>query len=376
LSDEYKEYLYRETVIPSEGARHTVVSVQSRISSHLEAVLQNIPRRSAYASAPLKVRLDFEEASTEVVATVEVTDGSSKEKPKEVVRRSVHLQFPNPSIEGQVEAFRMFVSAHEFGHAYMGARLGLRFEHVVVVPPSPGTGGYVKFSGDTFTAKSQVAYIYSVLAARAMERIIMNTDPVAQTSVLGISSGPSSDIRQATFALYNMIYELGMDPDGGTIDSNFNMGPGRYASIQDMPEGLTQKLGLIMRDMETLIVKDFIGIHKRDWYVERIVKLAKKGVMSEQEFYDLVGYNFPGRIEESEEIFSEQFLKLFGEHLTSNAQNTSDAMSKRRRGQKVAANVLREDYVKAFGEIIRKHLHPSKKGAATSTETGCDQFLK
>jgi hypothetical protein len=119
----------------------------------------------------------------------------------------------------------------------------------------------------------------------------------------------------ATVQLYQMLYLLGMDPNGGTIDRNFNLGMGKYATFADMPPELAAKLGLILRDMENVIVRETLQEHSRDWYVDKITQLARAGAMNEKEFYELIGRKLPGPDRRSVGSVNEYFRSLFEKSL-------------------------------------------------------------
>jgi ATP-dependent Clp protease ATP-binding subunit ClpA len=295
LTPAYRSYLYSETVIPSEGARNTVMGAQARIASDLERALESIPKSSRLGRVPLVVTLDFREGSSTVVARAQrVENGQpvAAEKPKVISQYRVALNFPPLNVKGQVSAERMKTSAHEFGHAFVAARLGIRFGDIVVVPPSPGTGGYVTVRSGR-TGVELMSRIYAILASRAFERMVMSEDPRSADSVLRITSGPSRDIQMATKELYNMLFELGMNPNGGTIDRNLIDGPAKYAAIQEMKPETAEKLGLVLRDMENIVLDDLLKSHSTEWYVEKIATVARAGAMTEAEFYSAIGRILP-----------------------------------------------------------------------------------
>ena len=86
----------------------------------------------------------------------------------------------------------------------------------------------------------------------------MSEDPLSELSVLDITPGPSGDIQSATKLLWNVIYELGFDPQGGTMD---RLGQD-YANFANLPpESSLSKLGLILRRMENDLVADLLRAH-------------------------------------------------------------------------------------------------------------------
>lgn len=367
-SPKYLQYLFNETVIPSEGARNTVVSSANLISTDLEDVLMKLPKSSKYVDSPLVITLHYIPSKMTVVGKVRL-EGEATDQAKKILEKSVGLNFPPMRANGKMSEFRLLVSAHEFGHALSNVRLGLRINDVVVVSPQPGVGGYVTMAGERFTALEMMGRIYSLLAARAMERIVLNEDPLSENSVLHITTGASSDIVKATKHLYEMTHLLGLDPNGGTIDSNYVDGVGRYAHIAPLSAEMAKKLSYILRDMEEHIIKDFLSAHDKDWYAQKIVQLSRKGAMSEEEFYELIGYKYPGD-KKINYGTNTQLRKLFQKYILA---LPGQKVQKSRRG-KTNETVIEtaDNYLKWFAEALRKHLHDESGNAPSS----CSEFLE
>jgi hypothetical protein len=293
VSERYKNYLLSETVIPSEGARNTVVSSQNLIGMDMEYALSKLSVSAAYADKPFTLHLDYD-PSKQVVVSSATLSGVTDSHP--IAERQVVLQFPPLHMDGKIPESRMRTSAHEFAHAYIAAILGLRIEHVVVVSPKAGIGGYVKYQANGQSAYVMMATLYSAVASRAFERIVMSDSPHSNASVLDITGGASMDIKQATMTLYNMLHELGMDPNGQTIDNNGVLGM-PYANFSALPKAEMDRLGRILRAMENKVVDDMLATHPKAWLVEKITKLARAGAVDEKEFYDLVGMTLPEKKE-------------------------------------------------------------------------------
>lgn len=290
LSAEYKRYLLNETVIPSEGARYTSLKSRSMVLYDIEHALNQIKRNSKFATSPFILTLDYLPKSEAIVYRMKNPKTGQTET---LGKRKITLTFPRPEANGYLGSFRSLVSVHEFGHAYAAIRTGLRFELATVIPPETGTGGYVKFLDNGMSARAQVARLYSALAARVMERIFFSPNPQSAESVLDVSTGASGDIQQATKQLYQIIYELGFDPNGGTIS---RVGPTSqpYAKFEDLPAWQIDALGKIMRRMENQIMNDFLSAHDVAWYREKIGEFGRAGTLYEEAFYQLIGYPYPG----------------------------------------------------------------------------------
>lgn len=351
----YRKYLFSEAVIPSEGARNTTKSSNAMVSTDLEYALARLPRSSKFAKEPLTVTLDYSEARQVVRFKVALTD--SPEVPSlQLADRSIALKFPPTNLRGRISEERMKTAAHEFGHAFTGVQLGSRFEHVVVIPTGTGAGGYVKPNGIGSTAADTLASINMILGSRAFERIVLSPTPLDSSSVLRVTSGPSQDIRMATFQLYSMLHLLGMNPEGGTLDRNFNMGGGRYASYQDMPSELAEKMGLILRDMEDRIVRETLQENSREWYVDKIIKLARAGSMNESEFYELIGRKLPANNHLSVAAVNDHFRSLFESALVKPTKAEREAAADRTGASKTTPKERSEMAMEHFAGLLKKHL--------------------
>lgn len=362
----YRKYIFSESVIPSEGARNTTKQANAMISTDLEYALARLPKNSKYATAPLVVTLDFSEAKSAVRFAVQVKDEAVKsEKPLRLEDRRVALNFPPTSVRGLVSEERMHVTAHEFGHAFTGARLGARFEHVVVVSPSPGTGGYVKPNGNGDSVGDYIARLYMLLGSRAFERMVFSENPLSAESILRITSGPSADIQMATVTLYNMLYELGMNPGGGTVDRNFMKGPVKYAAYQEMPNELAEKLGLVLRDLEDEIIRETLTEHPRDWYVEKIAKLATAGSMTEKEFYSLIERELPEANKKSVGATNAYFRSLFAKYLKKPGATETKVAEARVGKLGLTVGEQAERSIATFSRIVEGRLGAPAKPART-----------
>lgn len=330
LSADYKEYLYRESVVPSEGGRKTSITVDQHLVYDLEEILKKIPRSSQFAKRPITIEIDFREASSAVVARVKLATDGKDVKGIEIYNRAVELNFPSLKVKGKVPQKRLFIAVHEFGHAYAAVRLGRRIDYVSVVPPKNGLLGYVRYTdGDADaarTAQSLFVEIYTALASRAMERIFTSDNPRDQASVQKISLASSQDIADATTKLWAYIYEAGLDPEGGVINRR-GVNGGQYPVFSDIPAEEVEKLSHILKKIENYIVDDFLESHSREWYVEKVTNLAKAGGLDEKEFYELL--DRPLENPESSESLGERSLldKIFEKVIA--GDNSKEALADR-----------------------------------------------
>lgn len=291
LTPAYRRYLFGETVVPSEGGRHTAKMSRGKISADVEEAIRKLKRSAPYAARPVTIVLDYYPGRTQVVARL-VSVGA----PGSILyKRKAVLFFPPLAARGRMTHTRVRVAVHEFGHAYVGVRLGLRLDYATVIPPAGGIGGYVKFKDGGDTARNAMAHVYSAVASRALERMFMSADPTAPESVMSVTEGPSMDIEMATEELFDMVHKLGFNPQGGTMDRTGGLGPEKYANFGDIPPDAAEKLGLVLRDMEDYVVEDLLRAHTREWYVEKITEFARRGGLDEKEFYRMIGYRHPGQ---------------------------------------------------------------------------------
>lgn len=369
----YRRHVLSESVIPSEGARNTAKDANSIIAEDLQYALANIPRSSIYAHEPLILTLDFSEARSVVRYRVALRDDPSADV-LVLEPRTVALRFPSLKVRGRMAGRRLWVAAHEFGHAYNAVKLGIRIEHAVAVSPSPRAGGYVKYRPRGSSAIDLVADLYSTLGSRAFERMVFSDNPNNGRSVQKVTSGPISDIKEATMLLYNMLYELGMNPDGGTIDRNFMVNGTKYANYNAMPSELAEKLGLIIREIEDQIIRDSLAEHPIEWYAEKIATFARAGAMNEMEFYQLLGFKHPGEwpmfdptegpnrsLPENFAADNEIFRRLFAKHIQP-IKATERAAAVQVQGlDGLTPRQRLENATEYFAMVVAKHLGPNSQ---------------
>lgn len=359
LSPEYKEYLFNESVVPSEGARFAAKVSRNLISLDFEGALKKLPKNKALSARPILVKLGYDPETRLVSATLTTTDTQlPQESLENAYQREAELNFPPLNMTGKVPKDRLVTSLHEFGHALGAIRSGLPFESITVVPPQNSVGGFVKFRSGGQSADELIGNIYATLASRAMERIMLSQRPDQSTSVIDITAGASNDILQATKLLFNVINELGFDPQGGVIERMGFEGPNRYANFADLPHEVVTQLSLVLRSVEDTLVADFLALHGRDWYADKIYLLALQGSMSEQEFYKLIEHDYPGVLWKRVDGESPLFDLFAGK------------IKEERPGENVHWQESFHQYKKAFMAAVEYHLHKDEKTPPAKARTG------
>jgi ATP-dependent Clp protease ATP-binding subunit ClpA len=359
LTPAYREYLYSECVIPSEGARHTLNAVKSILNDDIELLTKKIPRNPKFSGERLIYTLDYASDTQEVKGTIAVKE-NSKVVAENVYQRAVSLLFPPLNAKGKMSKDRIITSIHEFGHAFVSLRLGQRFEYTTVVAPKAGVGGYVKYKGAEQTALALINSIYSSVASRAMERIILSSDASDSNSVLDITSGASNDIYQATESLFNAIHQYGFDPDGTTMERKGVYQGGVYANFSELSADEVNKLGQILREMENKIVDDLLKAHPSDWYLKKITEFARAGGLNEKEFYEMVGYAYPG--DNSKSLSEKSRLhELFKGDIEEENPSVLKAKTERNSSDNKTTVERAQDYKQFFSESVRRNLHLKEK---------------
>ena len=91
LTPAYRRYLERETIVPSEGGRHTAKGAQMRIRSDVERAMKYLPHSGPFATAPLTLRLDYKPRTQRVFVTAVNQKTGDK---LHLLREKVNLTFP------------------------------------------------------------------------------------------------------------------------------------------------------------------------------------------------------------------------------------------------------------------------------------------
>jgi hypothetical protein len=189
-----------------------------------------------------------------------------------------------------------------------------------------------------------------------MERVFLSNEPLKAGSVLSITSGASGDILQATEGLWNLMYQLGFDPNGGTMDRRGVNAAGRYAHFSDLPAEEVEKLSKVLRQMEDYLVKDLLDAHPKDWYVEKIGKFARLGGVDEEEFYKIAGYPHPGNNVISlgeRNLLQDSFKGMIVEE----PKEVRVAREFKQGRMKTTAQENLDAATKFFGELVEREIH-------------------
>lgn len=358
ITQNYRQYLYSESVIPSEGARHTLNTVKGFLNDDIDLLTKKIPKNSKFSGERLIYILDYVPESQKVIGSITVK-ANPEIAVKDIYQRTISLAFPPLNAIGKMSKNRIVTGIHEFGHAFVSLRLGKRFEYATVVPPRTGVGGYVKYSDGDRSAMDLVNSIYSSVASRAMERIILSDQARSDYSVLSITSGASSDIQQATMELFNAIHQFGFDPKGGTIERT-GESPFPYANFSKIPAEEVEKLGRILRAMEDSLVDDLLKAHSQEWYLSKITEFTRVGGVFEKEFYQLVEYAYPGDAKKSPSEKS-RLHELFKNDIINEDSRLLRAKSARNSRDNKTVPERAADFKKLFADTVKYHLHAEER---------------
>lgn len=363
----FQQYLYADAVIPSEGGRQAGANALKMLQRDLLAAVQHIPTGSPAFRRPLTIRFEFLPKSAEhgpmVIAKARLREEKDQARFKDVgeielYREKRTLRFPPPRVFGRVPPRRALSALHEFGHAYGAVLLGHRFREVIVVEPQP----MVKMAKPAFeTGKTMVADIYTSLAARAMERIILDAAPTAPEAFLSVTSGARTDISDATEKLYNLIHQLGMDPNGCTIERGGLGGckqdrfDERRYYFEALPVSDQVALGRVLRDIENDLVRLFLSAHTPEWYNEKISELARAGVMNEREFYALLEQPYAEANVPLGQV--SRLTEYFPDLIRAEPASVGAARAHKQGDLEKTAQELLDEATRAFQKSLEEHLH-------------------
>ena len=374
LNQSYKKYLLKETLIPSDGARYTAERSRRILGKDLEEAVSHIPKK--WRGLPLEIKFKYLPRSNRVSAFAKTRFQQQKGDEKkgiELFNKTIQLNFPLPGITGKIPPERLETAAHEFGHAFFSSLLGMRVETISSVSPGPNIGGYVKMAGDNQEARAIIAGIYSSLGGRALERLILSEKPLDNRSVLDITVGPAMDIQSASMILLKVIFELGFDPKGGTLnvrDKHFWAGAG--SSFPEISYEEKEKMGQILREMENFLVRELIRINPIEWYKEKILAVAREGILNEARFYEIIGNPLPGVDEKNSIGIRSRAYEVFsGDIEEKSSEETKRARSFRYGPDHKTAQERMDLYLTEFEKILLKVLHEKSDGGQD-----CRKFLK
>ena len=361
-------YIISEAVIPSEGGRQAAQTSRGLIQDDILRAIQGVSKSKILRNDKVTITLDYKPRTKRNPARVFAYGQSPTIKRETLFINEPNLRFPSIEEFGDMSLKRILVSGHEFGHAMAFVLTGSRFEYIMGVSPIPGAEGLVKERDiNTFHAGKLISDLIVGVGSRAMERIMLSSDPTSTSSMLDTSMGPGADIEFTTKKLWKLVYQWGMDPFGGVID---RMGLGghhhddfrsRRVFFSELPNERVEQLSRVIRDLEDLTVHLFLQAHSREWYSNKIVEVARKGSLQESEFYELINYPFPG---ENDYFYGEE-LHIDNDFILSNLKEPASVIKARKHiqgnTQRTAAQNLQ--LIRQFLEnSLKKHLHADVTG--------------
>jgi hypothetical protein len=163
-----------------------------------------------------------------------------------------------------------------------------------------------------------------------------------------------------------MLFKLGFNPAGGTIDRTGGLGPNQYINFADIPAETADKLELILRDMEDFLVADLLKAHPKDWYVEKITEFARLGGVDEKQFYKIIGWRHPGAKDEKIGLGETSLLReSFAHALKPVPAPIRTAKAQRQGLNQTTPSENLDAYTKRFLEILKARLgEPETPSAA------------
>lgn len=356
LSPAYKKHLFSEGVIPAFGARYTVDAVRRMVGRDLQEALLKLPRDRNLSAAPLEITFDFKPSLGKIVLSARKT--GAKDAPFIVSEKEISLRFPSLECRGRLTETRLLAALHEFGHALTRVRTGGRFKSISSVGFVNGIGGMVKNNGSEAefgSGTSRISELAFFMGARALERVLLEKqDRKADSSIAAISNGSSGDVKASTKLLWDILFEEGFSTIVGPLDRWGLLNNQKYADFASIPHTLVSTLGKILGDVEEYLIDDLKRAHPVEWYKEKIHFLAQKGLMTEKEFYELIGYPYPG--EEPLQFGAPSSIsKLFGPKVKPPPASLRKARRFKHPGSKITAGENLDQLVYAFYESVKRH---------------------
>jgi len=308
-TDGYLEYLYQESVIPTEGGRKTKSRVVELISKHVTGAINSLPRR--YRGLPVTLTLDASISwnldhkkylwNLHAILSKAVVNKKSKVVNIDLFKsrsgKAGRLETPTfPPLEipisESIPVKIWEVSAHEYGHALTALRFGLPIEKIIVHPLLPGAGGFVQYKGQDNLLKMKDLWsrILTALGSRAMERIMFSVNPLSRVeSSLSLTTGSSADLESAAQIMTVMMSILGglgtTKSDYGSFQRGSQDALGKLAP--QFTEDMMIRAKVILSLAEQYLVRVFHESEDIEKMKSNVEKLARKGYMTPEEFLEL-----------------------------------------------------------------------------------------
>ncbi|MCB9060728.1 MAG: hypothetical protein H6622_04325 [Halobacteriovoraceae bacterium] len=355
LQESYISYLEKESIIPAENGRNTRIDSYNKISDHLELALKHIPKE--YSLEPLELLFSFNKSTNTYIAHVKVRNKKIK-----ILEKKLKLKYPKIESKGKISIQTLETTFHELGHAWAMIRTGQRFIDLTSIPQGNYLGA-VSYELKQQSGVDLILGIYSSLASRSFERMLFGKSPGTSLSHLKKKLGVSQDTYDASSDLFHLLYTLGSNPYGGSLSRNSTQTGINFPQIS---KSEIEKMERILREMEDYIIEDALAAHPIEFYVEKSKLIAKKGTVSEQELYQILGYWPPGidkdllKLSATDNqraslLLDEQILKHFGDVLEDpRSEDTIKASLYKQGNTKTTVKENIDNYVSHFLKILEK----------------------
>lgn len=337
VTPRYIQHLVSQAVIPIQGARQTIMKTKLAVEEDLRRI-----RDAGIPLTGMDLRVDFDRKSHELKVFSKDPKVRRWRDPVGIAAQSTYSSLAQKT--GPLSEDRLEITIHEFGHALAAAMTGLRFKATFVESPVTDFAGVVFKRTYWQSGYNFVADIVVSLGSRAMERIFLAEDPLAHNASMAIPPGSVVDIEMATETLHRMIYRLGYEHRTGV------------AAFTQIPHREQKAMSRILQDLEDAIVREFLRQRSLEWYRDRILELARRGSMTEAQFYRLIDLPAPPADLGIETSGHSALLRHFGEDMVVKA--TEAELSRFRFGhEKRSPSEILRSFTSLFHASVQKHLH-------------------
>lgn len=303
LTSAFCDYLFNESVIPSEQARGLAQKVEELIFDAARNFQCRLP--SELQSVPYRLYFDFKPHQGLITIVGEAqqngNNGVSAHPLPVILNYQPKLAFTITPIRGRALLRHEFCdAAHEFGHALAALRFGVPFDFLRVDRNTAYGNPFVKTGvefeslapGDA-TSRDTFAYIALLLGSAAMETLLFDGTGHPPTIISQrLSLGAAEDLRQANQHLEGLWLEEGFHPTRGPkqFGSDADHGRGLEPALSEIHAEIQEALSAIL----LFLIEDFRTAASINDYQNWIEEIARRVKVTEAEFYNIVSCPYHG----------------------------------------------------------------------------------